>query len=102
MKTISTYPINIFLFLCFCLLNVTTSFSQVFIPDGNYNVVEYLNAQTKIVDANASSSCQVERVFAVTKGNEIEQYLLLGINNGNGGSAILGIILIPMVILLPE
>jgi len=88
MKTISTHPINVFLFLCFFLLNVTNSFSQVFMPDGNYNAVEYENAQTKIVDANASSTCQVERLFAVTKGSGNDQYLLLGINNGNGGSAI--------------
>jgi hypothetical protein len=40
-------------------------------------------------------------VFAVTKGSGTDQYLLLGINNGNGGSAILGIILIPMAILRP-
>jgi hypothetical protein len=40
-----------------------------FIPDGNYNALEYLNAQTGSTDANASSTCQVERVFAVTKGS---------------------------------
>jgi hypothetical protein len=61
--------------------------SANFIPDGNYNA-RISKCTNKVVDANASSTCQVERVFAVTKGSGTDQYLLLGINNGNGGSAI--------------
>jgi hypothetical protein len=82
MKTISTSDKYIFIFMF--LLSVTNSFSQI-LSQMVTITLEYLNAQT-VVDANASSTCQVERVFAVTKGSGTDQYLLLGINNGNGGA----------------
>ncbi|TRW96161.1 Ig-like domain-containing protein, partial [Flavobacterium gawalongense] len=89
MKSIFTYSTKLFLLQLLCLLSLTNGFSQ-FVPDGNYYspTDEYLNAQSKIVDPNASSTCEVERVFALTGGTDTDQYLLLGINNGNGGSAI--------------
>jgi hypothetical protein len=77
MKTISTHPINIFLFYVSSYLT-TNSFSQNFIPDGNYNA-RISKCTNKIVDANASSTCQVERVFAVTKVVElINTFLIVG------------------------
>jgi len=73
------FVISILLFF----VGIEKGSAQVF--DGSYSSPDYENAQTILVNADASSTCQVEQIWANRTENS---ELLLGFLNGNNGTAI--------------
>ncbi|QIA08903.1 gliding motility-associated C-terminal domain-containing protein [Draconibacterium halophilum] len=69
--------------LVFLFLGVTKGYSQ-YPLDGNYDVAEYEDGQSLIINPTASGTCEVGEVFAVVK----DTIVLIGFQNGNAGNAI--------------
>ena len=69
--------------LLLTILGTTKGFSQ-YVIDGNYDEAEYASGQVIVLDSTASGTCEVGQIYAAVK----DSVLLLGIHNGNAGSAI--------------
>ncbi|MGM8361717.1 PKD-like domain-containing protein, partial [Flavobacterium sp. ARAG 55.4] len=79
-------PIRFLAFLIL-LFSSTIGYSQVFVPDGNYNATEYSGSQIFNIDLTTNSTCEVKQVYTLVKQDINGSYLLLGLNNGNGGQS---------------
>ncbi|RIJ45314.1 hypothetical protein D1614_23495, partial [Maribellus luteus] len=78
---------TLFLGLMFMLLGTLNGYSQV-VFDGSYTPGEYDEGDSIVIDPNASSTCDVNTIYAAVQEDAGEYYLVLGIRNGNNGSAI--------------
>ncbi|MDX8341794.1 hypothetical protein SLH46_21525, partial [Draconibacterium sp. IB214405] len=78
--------------MVFLFFGAISSYGQV-VFDGSYTPGEYDEGDSIVVDSNANSTCDVHTVYAavqevVVNPDSTDYYLVLGLRNGNNGSAI--------------